>query len=372
MEPATIPLVTLHGRPRAELSVTDASGRPGTVRALIDTGGGSLMLRQDVADRLGLALGHTVEVGGGVLTTVEPPALRVGDVELDTDGVAAYAAGDEMVTGVEGEGIDVVVPAPVLRRHAVVLDYPAGLLTVGPAGSVPPRGVAVPLDVHPGSGLGRIEVEVGGSSFGMLLDTGPSCCLVADATFRRWQEGHPAWPTSAASVGPANMAGLPFEAASPVVRVPSVKVGSFEVPAVAFTWRHGEAFESLSPGVTSAVVGTIGGNVLQHFRVAIDYDEGLVRLEQGRAFAEPDADMVGLVVGLAPGGGYLVLATITGLDDVQVNDRLLAVDGEPLAPLSLGEVVDRLRGVPAETVHHLTLERDGQMIEAAAPVLRVF
>ena len=165
---------------------------------------------------------------------------------------------------------------------------------------------------------------------------------------------------------------MPFEASAPVIRVPSVRIGPFEVPGVAFAWRHDEAFDSLTPGVTQPVVGAVGGNVLQHFRVAIDVVKGYVHLEQGRPFDEPDADMVGLVVGLAPDAGYLVLATITGLDEVQVNDRLLAIDGEAVAPLSLGQVVDRLRGVPAETVHHLTLERDGQMIEVAAPVLRVF
>lgn len=372
MEPATIPLATVHGRPRADLGITDASGRPGTVRALVDTGGGSLVMRREVADRLGLAIGHTVEVAGGELTTVEPPALWVGDVELDTDGVAAYAAGDEMVTGVEGEGIDVVLPAAVLRRHAVVLDYPAGELTVGPTGSIPHRGVPVPLDVHPGSGFGRLQVEVGGAVIGLLLDTGPSCCLIGDRVFREWIGAHPDWPTSAASIGPANMAGLAFEASAPVVRVAGVRIGPFELPGVAFAWRHDDAFESLTPGVTQPVVGAIGGNVLQHFRVAIDVEKGYVHLEQGRPFAEPDADMAGIVVGVAPDGGYLVLATITGLDEVQVNDRLLAVDGEAVAPLSLGQVVDRLRGVPAETVHHLTVERDGRMLEVAAPVLRVF
>jgi hypothetical protein len=150
-----------------------------------------------------------------------------------------------------------------------------------------------------------------------------------------------------------------------------VRIGSFEVPAVAFAWRHDDAFDTLTPGVTQPVVGALGGNVLQHFRVAIDARDGFVRLEQKRPFADPDADMVGMVVGLAAGGGYQVLATITGLDEVQVNDRLLAVDGEAVAPMTLGEVVDRLRGVPAETVHHLTLERGDRMIEVAAPVLRV-
>lgn len=372
MDAVTIPLHTGSGRAVAELGVIEASGRHGTVRALLDTGGGALLVTQAVVDRLGLAAGHEVEAGGGTLTSVEPPALRVGDLELDTDGIPAYAVGEGTATGVEGEGVEVVVPAGVLRRHAVVLDYPAGSLTVGAPGTVEPRGVALPLTVHPDTGLASVEVVVAGERMSMLLDSGPPCTLVADRVFRRWLERHPDWPTSAASVGPANMAGIPFEASAPMVRVPEVRWGDFTVPHVAVAWRHDGAFGALGPGVTEPVEGALGGNVLRHFRLALDHAEGLVRLEQGRSFVGHDADMAGIVVGLDhDAGGYRVLGTITGLDDVVLDDRLVAIDGEPVVGLTLSEVVDRLRGTPAETVHRLVLERDGVQVEADAPVLRV-
>ncbi|HUF33731.1 MAG TPA: PDZ domain-containing protein [Acidimicrobiales bacterium] len=371
MDAVTLPLVVANDRPCVDLITADAGGSPRTLRALVDTGGGALLLRRSLADGLGLGLGFSVESDGGEATSVEPPALAGDGFGLDTDGIAAYAIDDDAQTGTESERIDVVLPASLLRRHGVVIDYPRGELRLSAPDDLPGTGVAVPVDVERESGFARAEVEVAGEVLGLLLDTGTSCCLVADHVFRSWEASNPVWPRSAASVGPANMSGLSFEASTPMLRVPEVSWGAFTVPGVAVAWRPDSAYGRLVPGVTAPVVGSLGGNLLRHFRVELAVASGLVRLEQGRPFAEPDADMVGMVVGIDADGHHHVIGTITGLDDVRVGDRLLAVDGEPVAGLTLGQVIDALRGTPAETVHHLALDRDGELVEAEGPVLRV-
>jgi C-terminal processing protease CtpA/Prc len=65
-----------------------------------------------------------------------------------------------------------------------------------------------------------------------------------------------------------------------------------------------------------------------------------------------------------------VAAAVTGLGEVRVGDRLVAVDGEPVAMLTLAEVLAALAGEPG-TARAVTLERDGEIVQVDAPVTRV-
>lgn len=366
------------GRTLVALDARTAEGGRVPVRALVDTGGGAMVVRRQLVERLELSLGATVGAGGDSFETVEPPRLEAAGYELDTDGLAAYVVEDEDPGNpLRAERADLLVPAPLLRRHHLVLDGPGGSVTFAAAGSVEPRGLRVPVGVHPGTGFVRTEVTVGGRTSGVLLDTGPSCSLVVDTTFRDWQGRHPDWPVSAASVGPANMAGLPAEARTPMTRASGVEWGPFTLPGVAFAWRADAAFADLvAPGATGSVVGALGGNVLRGFRVEIDYARSEVWLEQGALLDVDDTDQVGVVLtrevdeeGL-DGTAYRVAATVTGLGDVRVGDRLVAVDGEPVAARTLAEVVAALAGELGGT-RPLTLERDGELVQVDAPVTRV-
>ncbi|MDQ3385296.1 MAG: retropepsin-like domain-containing protein, partial [Actinomycetota bacterium] len=210
--PRTRVLVTLEAR--------TAGGVPRPVRALVDTGGGAMVIRRQLAEELDLALGATIGTGEGDLETVEPPQLRANGFELDTDGLAAYVVDDgDHGNPLRAEGADVNLPASLLRRHRLVLDAPASLVTFGDPRSVEERGVRLPVGVHPGTGFVRTEITVDGRTHGVLLDSGPSCSLVVDHLYRTWQADHPDWPAAAASVGPANMAGIPAEARLPMLRV---------------------------------------------------------------------------------------------------------------------------------------------------------
>jgi hypothetical protein len=146
---------------------------------------------------------------------------------------------------------------------------------------------------------------------------------------------------------------------------------------VAFAWRADAAFADLvDPGTSAPVVGALGGNVLRGFRVEVDHHRGEVWLEQGALLAPDDTDMVGMVLTREPSGEgldgttYQVAAAVTGLGEVRVGDRLVAVDGEPVAMLTLAEVLAALAGEPG-TARAVTLERDGELVQVDAPVTRV-
>jgi hypothetical protein len=330
------------------------------VRALVDTAGTALCLRQSLVDQLGLQVHEWLDDQGVPVSVVEPPELRVGDAVLATEGLVAYGFEDVRPLGLAARRADLLLPATVLRRHHVILDDPAGRLTVGPPASLERRGVAVPTMVDPDSGLILTSVEVDGEAFDLVLDTAVTSSLAVDGLLRAWQGDHPDWPASISAVGPGNMVGLALEAKVPMLRVPLVEWGPFQVPEVAFAWRgEGDVLGD----------GALGGNVLKLFRVDLDYLAGSVRIEQGAPFAEHDAELVGVVLALGD-DGYQVVATVSGLDDVRPGDDLLAVGGDEVADRSLPEVLDLLRGTPGDR-KRLTVRRDGETLDVDVPVLRL-
>jgi hypothetical protein len=327
-------------------------------RALVDTAGDTFGLSQDLADRLGLAVLETHEQDGAVFTVRDAPEIEVGGYRLDTDGVASVGFDDVGPLGLEAVGADLLLPATVLRRHHVVLDLPAGELVVGDAHSLERRGVAVAASL---TEVPMLAVEVDGRSLDLVLDVALPVCLAPDRVLRGWREAHPDWSMSAAAVGPGNVVGAPAEARVPMLRVPEVRLAGFTVPQVAFAWR-GDAD-------LGGADGALGRNALGVFRVDIDWSSGSVRLEQTRAFLDPDTDMVGVV--LARGeDGWVVSATVTGLEGIRAGDLLVTVDGDDATDATLPEAVDLLRGEPGQR-KRLVVGRDGDLVEVDAPVVRV-
>lgn len=373
-----VPMEGPRTRVLVRLEAGTAGGAPRPVRALVDTGGGAMVIRRQLAEELDLTMGTTIPSGAEDLETVEPPELSANGYDLDTDGLAAYVVDDgDHGNPLRAELADLNLPASLLRRHHLVLDVPAGLVTFGDPGGGEERGVRLPVGVHPQTGFVRSEITVDGQTHGVLVDSGPSCSLVVDHLYRAWQARHPEWPAAAASVGPANMAGIPAEARLPMLRVAALEWGPFTVPGVAVAWRADAAFGDLvAPGATAPVVGALGGNVLRGFRIELDYRRSEMWLEQGAPIEPDDTDMVGMVLvreageAVPTGTGYRVAAAVTGLGEVRVGDRLVAVDGEPVAPLGLAEVVALLAGEPGST-RPVTIERDNGLVQVEAPVTRV-
>jgi hypothetical protein len=330
------------------------------VRAILDTAGTQLCLSEWLVEALDLTVDERLEQQGSVVSSGEPPTLSIGGYELDTDGLVAYGFEDTLGLGLAARGADLLLPAPVLRRHAVVVDLAAGELTIGDAGSLERRGLVVPSTFDPsGQIVAHVQIEDGGV-VELVLDTALPCSLAVDGVLRRWQSEHPDWPASLAAVGPGNVSGHPAEARIPMVRVPAVRWAGFTMPSVAFAWRGDADLGS---------DGALGAGALSPFRIELDYAGKTVRLEQGAPFPDPDADLVGVVLGLTA-DGWEVTAAVTGLDEVRAGDVLMAVDGEPIKPLTLPEVLDLLRGEPGER-RHLHLRRGMDAVEVDAPVLRL-
>jgi hypothetical protein len=352
------PLALVHNRPVVTLD--------GGVRAVVDTAASALLLSQSLADSLDLAVIETVEEQGEVFTVLEPPGLSVGAgaYELDVDGLPCFGFEDTRVLGLAASGLSMVLPASLLARHAVVLDGVGGQAWFGDAGQLPTSGGVLVRDAVVDRSTWRVSLAVSvlGDTVSLLLDTGVSCSLISSSVAQPWIASS---TSSAACVGPGNMAGLAVEARTPMVRVPSMVVGGeFSVPAVAFVFR--------SPADVAPYDGSLGGNVLRSFALGLDLSRGEVRLEQRAPAGVPDADQVGVTLLLDDADSWVVGSALTGLSpSVQVGDVLESVDGRPVGGLPLGEVLGLLSGVPGTDVRHLVLRRDGSPVEADAPVVRV-
>ena len=354
----TAPLTLVHNRPVVTL---DDGGR-----AVVDTAGAAILLSQDHADALDLTVVETVEEQGEVFTVLEAPALSVGGYELDTDGLPAYGFEDTRALGLAASGLDLLLPATLLQRHAVVLDGVAGSAWFGDAGTLRGEGVRLRAEVAVDTGLVTLDVGVHGGVLSMLLDTGVSCSLAAARMCEAWTTGWPDLPTSAACVGPGNMAGLRVEARTPMIRVSEVEVGGFTVPGVAFVWRGNADIAPFD--------GTLGGNVLRYFKLGLDLARGDVWVEQrAAAVAGGDADQVGVTLVLDDDAQWEIAAAVVGLREagIEVGDRLESVDGQPVAGVVLPDVLGLLAGEPG-VLRHLVLRRvDGALVEADAPCVRV-
>ena len=362
------PVVTL------DLRAKDGTARP--TRFLVDTGGGAFMLTETAARELGLEVEREKAESEGDMSfaPMETPRAEIDGFALDLAGArcAAVLGRDSVFEGGTPEGF---LPGHVLARHHVVFDYPAGRFTLAPPGSVEPRGRPVPSPLGEGSGFPRIEIEAAGEVQGFLLDTGASFTMVSLAELERWRAADASLPAMTGAVGEANMVGGPMESEAMLARAPAMTWGPHRLERVAAVARPAGTFERwMSQMMSAPIVGAIGGNVLRHFRVEIDYARGTTWLETGSEDFGTTLDAVGLVLGETPDGAHRVdaVAQVDGKPAcacAEKGDLVRAVDGRSLAGLRHRQVIELLRGAPG-TERKLTLERGGQPVECAVTVVR--
>jgi len=372
----TVPMTLEMGSPVVTLTLRAKDGTERPTRFLVDTGGGALMLTEAVAAELGLSVRREEAAAeeGMRFAPMETPQVEIDGFALDLEQArcAAVLDSDTIMHGSTPEGF---LPGHVLARHHVVFDYPGGRFTMARPGTIEPRGQPVPSPVGPESGFPRIEIEVGGTLQGFLLDTGASFTMISLAELERWKAADEHLATMTGAVGEANMVGGPMESAALLMRVPDLAWGSHTLRGVAAVSRPAGTFEQwMSSMMTGPIVGAIGGNVLRHFRVEIDYAGGTTYLEAHTVDFATDLDGIGLVLGETAEGVHRVdaLARIDGkpvCDGVQVGDLVRSVDGRSLAGLRHRQVIELLRGVPG-TPRSLTLEREGESIERVVSNVR--
>ena len=378
---ATVPMSLDHDRMLVDAQIERADGTRRSVRLWVDTGAPDFFMSEALARDLAIDIPAAQGVPGSRRTPLEIPAptgLRLGGLPLDFQGVKAKVLFSPSWIYTTTHA-DANLPAAVLRHYQVVLDYPALHLTLAQPRSLTPRGTRAPATVHPQTGIVQIDATVDGDSMSFALDIGASYSFASREVVDSLARRHPDWPLQTGALGCANIWGWwPDEAAWPVLRVPQIEWGPVRLTGVGVVGLPGffEPGASLgdwySQKTARPVVGFLGPNAVKAYRVEIDYAGGAVYFEKGAERDTHDMDMVGLTLQPQPDGSYQVLGVAKKegqpfAEGVEAGDTLVQVGGLRATGVTMGAVVDALRGRPGET-RVLTLRRGGKEITVKAKV----
>jgi hypothetical protein len=341
-------------------------------RFLFDSGGGAIILDEELAEDIGLKPeGAVVSDQGQQYKAVKVPAAFIGGMPLDLRTSRAFvhlgAASFTNRDRVEG-----LLPGKALEHYQVVLDYPRQQISVGTSGSLPYRGEMLRCPYIASSGHPQVDVRIDGTSYGFLLDTGSQTTLIREDLLQRWSKEHPAWPHSIGAVGPANEG---TDSDVLLLRIPIFQLGSFRMNSVVAASRPNETYSATSYETPAAIVGAVGGNVLGQFRVVIDYPRQLCFFERSGREQANEFDTVGLVLDTDSEGQLVVravssTASAVTRQNILPGDIILQIDGASGAPYTLATAAQALSGVTGKR-KTLRIVRHGKPMSVVVSVSRI-
>ena len=371
---ATVPFALDHNRMTLEVEFPHPAGGVRKARAWVDTGGTDLLVSESLARDLGIEVPAFPPADQTAASTSPAPSMRVGGVELDTNGMTvAVHAGRVALPGIQAECT--IAPRCLRRLHAV-FDYPARRLTLARPGVLKPSGLEVPCRVNPETGLFMIETTVDGERLALGVDNGSAGTWVSDTLTAAWLVRHPDWPYAKGAVGSTNFFGFPFETRGTLVTLPAIAVGA-AAPArdVAVLGLPQGLFDWYSKKSAGTVVGFLGADFIARFRLEVDFPGQMTWWRPGAPPARRDLDIVGLTIRPESDGSFAVAGVVSRngrpmVEGVQPNDKLLRVDGLDVTNVPMGTVIDALRGTPG-AIRTLLLERAGKRMTVQATIVRL-
>ena len=208
-QPATVPLIVEGNAPMVELEFSSPKGVR-RARFLVDTGGGAFILGSQLMADIGAKAVGPPEKEEVTLVPLAPMVAKLGSMTLDLTGVNVLGAPDDRGPSKRNtaEGL---IPGCLLRKYEVIFDYPARQFTLAKPGAINPRGIKIPTPISSPSGFPRIELQIGGETYGFLLDSGASFTMISRTVLGRWAKANPTWPTATGAVSFANMFGGELE-----------------------------------------------------------------------------------------------------------------------------------------------------------------
>ena len=358
--------------PIVTLTFKKPDGSLRTARFLFDSGGGAIILDQGLAADIGLKPeGAVISDEGQQYRPVAVPAASIGGMSLDLEtskafvhlGAASFMNRDK----VEG-----LLPGKALEQYQVILDYPRHQLSIGPPGSLPHRGDRLPCPYIASSGHPMVDVGIGGASYRFLLDTGSQVTLIRKDLLQRWSKAHPDWPHSTGAVGPANEG---TDQGVFLLRIPAFEVGPFGVKSVVAASRPNEVFSATSYETPAAIVGALGGNVLQQFRIEIDYPMQVCFLEHTSSGRSNEFNTVGLDLDTNSKGQLVVRAVSSTASaitrrDILPGDIILQIGDSSGAPYTIAAAAQALSGSVGER-KKLRILRSGKPMSVSVVVARI-
>lgn len=352
----------------AELAFVRPDGSLHRALAFVDMGSASLDLREPLFAELDVASGKPVTFRIGEMPIEVPPNL------VRRDPATPRSLGSELK-------VEALLPAGVLQRFQVAIDYSARTMTLADPGTIRPIGTPVPFHRKKETGLIAVDVSIDARHYAVTIDNGSAYSWLRQDVVRGWLASHPEWERGVGAVGVSNMmmSGDGAEASGILIRVPRVSAGPLLLTNVgalaAAPGRSPEPNASLFDWYSTKnavpVIGWIGGNVLKSFRLTIDYPGQTIYWERQAETETHELDQVGLTLRFEK-GEYVVdaIARKNGVSTVQgvrPGDRLKRIGDLDTAGATWGAVFQAMHGEPGEA-RTLVLERAGTRVTVVSRV----
>jgi hypothetical protein len=263
-----------------------------------------------------------------------------------------------------GKYFDGVIGYDLFAAYVVEIDYERREIRLhDPAGfAFPEEADVVPIRLLDRKPYVAASFSLGGETLGgdFLLDTGAGGALGFNGDFvaaqRLIERAGRTLPSSSRGVGGATPARLG--------RLESLLVGRTVLPGPLATFSLAQG-----RGVRADAAGRIGGALLRRFTITFHYAAGSVGLVPNGNFGRLlETDMSGLAL-VSHEGGVLVSRVSeesSALEaGVRQGDRLIALDGKPVARLSLEAI--RAMLIEHGATRLLEIEREGRIF--SVPIL---
>jgi len=366
----TTPFIFDGNRIYAELSFVRPDGSIHKALAFIDMGSPSVAVAESLFKELQLDQGSPMIIRVGAMP------VRIPAVEVTSDRSQPYSVGSDLK-------VEAILAAGIMQKYEVAIDYQKRNLTFANPGTLKAEGVPVPFQINRDTGLIAVNASIDGKSYAVTVDNGSAYTWFRQSTARGWLTTHPRWERGVGAVGASNMmmSGDGAEIDGILLRIPEISIGSLtlrQVGALGAGPSRGfpgnlELFEWYSTKNALPVIGWLGGNVLNGFRLTIDYPNHIMYwLRQTQTQSDGgDLDQIGLTL-QANNGEYIVAAIAKKngkptVENVQPGDKLIGIDGMETKRATWGGIYRAMHGNPGE-VRVLFLERGTHQITVRARV----
>jgi len=331
------------------------------VTFILDTGAGMTCLDAGFAKGLGIKGAGKMEAaaaGGGVpLELSGGVTLQLGDLTHTTESVGL------LDLSTIGRSFNVtlggILGYDFLAQYATTLDYTTPAVTFSDPDRAAASADAIPFEVT------NAFIQVRGKinddrEILFLLDTGAGFTIlprsVAESLPGRRLRGNQAMGAEGGR--------LPMT----LVRVPRLTFGAQSLTDLVVAYSEGDSTQI--PGALGMLaregMGLLGADVLSRYRVTINYRRRTLDLQPATPTAPRTDDWIQVGVQcLHDETGYVVRGVFSPSPaekaGIQAGDRVVSIDGQPVAGLSPDEVAARLRG-RAGSIVELVIERNGDRL----------
>jgi len=343
---------------------------------VLDTGMSApivLLGSMSLAEETGLKDGQPTMIGGA--GGQEPVAgslfsgirVSVGDAELSEQTVITLPGSGSPSPCIR----DGVIGKSIFDRYLVEIDFEAAVLSIHEGAVSDTNGfVSLPLDLSVGVPklAAEIEMDDGRKTPVVLdLDLGARHAL---SLFFNEAKGIAAPAQNLATVVGRGMQG---EIRGQIGRVRALHLGALALRDVVTSFTDIENFSSCAVG-GRGMDGNLGIEVLNRFRVILDYPGSRLLLKPNSMFERPfEYNMAGLSLEPQDDGSYLVRAVTIGSPGEEAGiargDRIVGIDGEELTRGSYDERAERFQQDGATLI--VRLAREGRRFDRTLKLRRL-